>query len=182
MTVRHQRSGNRRLGAPTALGFASAWRAHRARFRVGLAAPAGPWYDKADNLERMNDSEHGDWQDTTIDSQQAQEHPEVAQAVRKIKALRQSIDNVDTAIVSLLAERFKFTSEVGVLKAQAGFAPADWKREDAQIKRLHRVAQEAGLDPQIAEMYREFVVTEAKKRHQRIADAGGDPGVLDVFA
>ncbi len=24
-------------------------------------------------------------------------------------------------------------------------------------------------------MYREFVVTEAKKRHQRIADAGGDP-------
>ena len=31
-------------------------------------------------------------------------------------------------------------------------------------------------------MYREFVVAEAKKRHQRIADAGGDPGVLDVFA
>ena len=25
-------------------------------------------------------------------------------------------------------------------------------------------------------------VTEAKKRHKRIADAGGDPGVLDVFA
>lgn len=171
MTVRHQRSGNRRLGAPTALGFASAWRRLLVLGMTRLII-----------LDIMNDSEHGDWQDTTIDSQQAQEHPEVAQAVRKIKALRQSIDNVDTAIVSLLAERFKFTSEVGVLKAQAGFAPADWKREDAQIKRLHRVAQEAGLDPQIAEMYREFVVTEAKKRHQRIAGAGGDPGVLDVFA
>ena len=54
--------------------------------------------------------------------------------------------------------------------------------EHAQIKRLHQVAEQAGLDPQIAEMYREFVVTEAKKRHQRIADAGGDPGVLDIFA
>ena len=47
---------------------------------------------------------------------------------------------------------------------------------------FHRIAIDAGLDPEIAEMYREFVVTEAKKRHQRIADAGGDPGVLDVFA
>lgn len=31
-------------------------------------------------------------------------------------------------------------------------------------------------------MYKEFVVTEAKKRHKRIADAGDDPGVLDIFA
>ena len=54
--------------------------------------------------------------------------------------------------------------------------------EDYQIERLHRIAIDAGLDPEIAEMYREFVVTEAKKRHKRIADAGGDPGVLDVFA
>jgi len=69
-----------------------------------------------------------------------------------------------------------------ILKANAGFAPEDTKREDYQIERLHRIAIDAGLDPEIAEMYREFVVTEAKKRHQRIADAGGDPGVLDVFA
>ena len=88
----------------------------------------------------------------------------------------------ETVIVSLLAERFKYTSQVGVLKARAGFAPADYKREDYQIERLHRIAIDAGLDPDIAEMYREFVVAEAKKRHQRIADAGGDPGVLDVFA
>ena len=71
---------------------------------------------------------------------------------------------------------------MGVLKAQAGFAPADQRREDYQITRLGRIAIDAGLDPQIAEMYREFVVTEAKKRHQRIAEAGGDPGVLDVYA
>lgn len=107
---------------------------------------------------------------------------ETAQAVARIKALRQTIDNIDSAVIALLAERFKATSQVGVLKANAGFAPEDTKREDYQIERLHRIAIDAGLDPEIAEMYREFVVTEAKKRHQRIADAGGDPGVLDVFA
>lgn len=127
-------------------------------------------------------SENSDWQKTTIDSTQAEQHPETAAAVAQIKALRQSIDNVDSAIISLLAERFKATSQVGVLKAQAGFAPEDTKREDYQMERLHRIAVDAGLDPDIAEMYREFVVTEAKKRHQRIADAGGDPGVLDIFA
>ena len=127
----------------------------------------------------MSDS---DWQKTTIDAAQAAEHPETAEAVAKIKALRQSIDNIDSAIIALLAERFKATSQVGVLKAGAGFAPEDVKREEYQIERLHRIATDAGLDPDIAEMYREFVVTEAKKRHQRIADAGGDPGILDVFA
>ena len=34
------------------------------------------------------------------------------------------------------------------------------------------------MDPDIAEMYREFVVTEAKRRHKRIAENGVDPGVL----
>lgn len=91
----------------------------------------------------MSDSEH-DWlrpeeeheTETVIDAGTAQSNPEVADAVAKIAALRQSIDNVDTAIVSLLAERFKYTSQVGVLKARAGFAPADYKREDYQIERL----------------------------------------------
>ena len=136
----------------------------------------------------MSEPENSDWakpssrevggggSETVIDADTARHDPQTAVTVAKIKALRQSIDNVDTAIVSLLAERFKYTSQVGVLKARAGFAPADYKREDYQIERLHRIAIDAGLDPDIAEMYREFVVAEAKKRHQRIADAGGDPG------
>lgn len=112
----------------------------------------------------------------------AAENPQNAKAVEQIRELRQSIDNVDAAIVSLLAERFKYTSMVGVVKAKAGFAPADYQREDRQMARLNRIAIDAGLDPEIAEKYREFVVTEAKKRHRRIAESGGNPGVLDVFA
>lgn len=108
--------------------------------------------------------------------------PETARVVAQISELRQSIDNIDNAVVSLLAERFKATAQVGVLKAQAGFAPADFKRENRQMTRLRRVADEAGLDVEIAEKYREFVVEEAKKRHRRIAEEGENPGVLDLFA
>ena len=63
----------------------------------------------------MSDSEH-DWprpeeeSETVIDARTARSNPEVADAVAKIAALRQSIDKFDTAIVSLLAERFKYTS------------------------------------------------------------------------
>lgn len=117
-----------------------------------------------------------------IDSQDDGRDPETERIVERIDVLRRSIDNIDMAVVALLAERFKATAQVGALKARAGFAPADYKREDEQMARLRLVAQGAGLDEQIAEMYREFVVTEAKKRHRRIAEAGGDPGVLDVFA
>lgn len=120
--------------------------------------------------------------ETVIDTESDWQDPEIAETVAKIKQLRQSIDNVDMAIIALLAERFKYTAQVGLLKARAGFAPADYRREEYQLERLHRLAVDAGLDPDIAEMYREFVVAEAKKRHQRIADAGENPGVLDVFA
>ena len=130
----------------------------------------------------MSDESGAGWRRSTIDEDEAAAHPEHAEAVDRIKELRQSIDNIDSAVISLLAERFKATSAVGVLKANAGFAPEDTKREDYQIERLHRIAVDAGRDLDIAEMYREFVVTEAKKRHARIAAAGGDPGVLDVFA
>lgn len=116
---------------------------------------------------------------TTIESADT---PRTHAAVKQIEALRSTIDNIDAAVIHLLAERFKATSRVGVLKAQAGFAPADLQREEQQIERLRSIARDAGLDMQIAEMYKQFVVEEAKKRHQRIIDAGGDPGTLYIYA
>ena len=119
----------------------------------------------------MSDNEQSGWRDSTIDAAEAQTHPETAEAVQAIERLRGSIDNVDTAIVMLRAERFKYTEEVGRWKAQAGFAPADAEREHRQVARLRALAEQAGLDPDIAEGYHAFVVGESKTRHQRIADA-----------
>lgn len=88
----------------------------------------------------------------------------------KLSALRQSIDNVDAALVHMLAERFQFTQHVGRLKAQAGLPASDKQREADQIARLRRLAEEANLDPAFAEEFLNFIVAEVIRHHEKIAD------------
>lgn len=86
-----------------------------------------------------------------------------------LKDLRASIDNIDAALIHMLAERFRCTKEVGLLKARHGLPPADPKREAEQIARLRRLAQDAHLDPDFAEKFLAFIVTEVIRHHERIA-------------
>jgi len=86
-------------------------------------------------------------------------------------SLRQSIDNIDAALVHLLAERFKCTQRVGHLKAAEGLPPADLGREAEQIERLRRLAQEAGLDPVFAAKFLAFIVEEVIRHHEEIANS-----------
>ena len=69
----------------------------------------------------------------------------------ELARLRHSIDNIDAALVYLLAERFKATKQVGVLKAQRGLPPSDPGREVRQVARLRELAQQADLDPVFAD-------------------------------
>ena len=64
-----------------------------------------------------------------------------------LKRLRASIDNIDAAVVHMLAERFKATKAVGEHKAAHAMPPADKAREAEQIARLRQLAHEADLDP-----------------------------------
>jgi chorismate mutase len=84
---------------------------------------------------------------------------------------RASIDNIDAALVHLLAERFKITQAVGEYKAQVGLPPADLEREAAQIARLRALAVESGLDPAFTEKFLRFIVAEVIHHHQRANDA-----------
>ena len=88
----------------------------------------------------------------------------------RLTQLRGSIDNLDAAIVHLLAERFKCTQEVGILKARAGMPPADPQREAEQIQRLRQLAQDASLDPVFAEKFLNFVIAEVLRHHEVLAD------------
>lgn len=93
-------------------------------------------------------------------------------ASAELLRLRQSIDNVDAALIHVLAERFRFTQQVGRLKARAGLPPSDPAREKVQIARLRALAEEAQLDPEFAEKFLNFIVAEVIHHHQRIADTG----------
>jgi chorismate mutase len=82
--------------------------------------------------------------------------------------LRDSIDNIDAALIHLLAERFKCTQRVGELKAVKGLPPADPAREARQIARLRSLAEQAKLDPEFAEKFLGFIVKEVIRHHEDI--------------
>ncbi|MFF1443718.1 chorismate mutase [Streptomyces sp. NPDC058295] len=96
---------------------------------------------------------------------------DVDPAVREeLARLRDSIDNIDAAVVHMLAERFKATQQVGHLKARHQLPPADQAREARQIARLRTLAENAKLDPAFAEKFLNFIIAEVIRHHERIAE------------
>lgn len=89
----------------------------------------------------------------------------------ELGGIRLSIDNIDAALIHLLAERFRFTQQVGRLKAANGMPPSDPEREKVQIARLRALAEESRLDPAFAEKWFNFVVAEVIHHHERIANS-----------
>ena len=83
-----------------------------------------------------------------------------------LASYRKSIDNIDAALVHLLAERFKVTQAVGRYKAVSGLPAADPGREERQIARLRRLAEEAELDPEFSEKFLRFIIDEVIRHHQ----------------
>lgn len=93
---------------------------------------------------------------------------------QQLALLRASIDNIDAALVHMLAERFRCTQQVGQLKAQHGMPSSDPEREARQITRLRALAEDAKLDPEFAEKWFNFVVAEVIQHHQSIAADNAD--------
>jgi chorismate mutase len=90
----------------------------------------------------------------------------------QLQQLRDSIDNIDAALVHLLAERFKCTRRVGEFKAKAGMPPGDPGREATQIGRLKALAKAAKLDPEFAEKFLNFIIAEVIRHHESIRTGG----------
>ena len=86
-----------------------------------------------------------------------------------LAAFRKSIDNIDAALIHMLAERFRITQAVGEYKAQAGLPASDPGREARQIERLRALAVDADLDPEFSEKFIRFVIDEVIRHHQRHA-------------
>ena len=83
---------------------------------------------------------------------------------------RESIDNIDAALVFMLAERFKITQKVGAYKATTGLPAADPGREQRQIARLRDLARAANLDPEFSEKFLRFIIDEVIRHHTRLKE------------
>jgi len=90
---------------------------------------------------------------------------------QELAEARRSIDNLDAALIHLLAERFKITQSVGRIKARLDLPPADREREAEQVRRLRLLAAESQLDPEFAEKVVTFIMTEVVQHHERIRDS-----------
>jgi chorismate mutase len=84
-----------------------------------------------------------------------------------LAGFRRSIDNIDAALIHMLAERFRITQAVGEYKAKTQLPPADPGREQRQIERLRKLAEEADLDPEFSEKFIRFVIDEVIRHHNR---------------
>ncbi|AOL23945.1 chorismate mutase [Erythrobacter litoralis] len=84
-----------------------------------------------------------------------------------LAAYRKSIDNIDAAIIHMLAERFRITQAVGEYKARVTLPPADPAREQRQIARLRKLSEEADLDPEFSEKFLRFIIDEVIRHHEK---------------
>lgn len=84
---------------------------------------------------------------------------------------RKSIDNIDAALIHMLAERFRITQAVGEYKANTALPASDPDREARQIERLRALAVEAELDPEFSEKFIRFVIEEVIRHHRQTAAA-----------
>lgn len=83
---------------------------------------------------------------------------------------RASIDNIDAALIHILAERFRITKAVGTYKAENALPASDLGREERQIARLRRLAADAQLDPEFSEKFLRFIIQEVIRHHEQAAE------------
>lgn len=81
--------------------------------------------------------------------------------------LRARIDELDAALMQLMKQRFEVTRQVGAHKRQVGMPPADPGREQTQIARLRRLAEEADLDPAFSEKLLRLIIDEVIRDYAR---------------
>src|SRR3546814_3995751 len=84
-----------------------------------------------------------------------------------LAAFRKSIDNIDAALIHILAERFRITQAVGAYKAEKDLPVSDPSREERQITRLRKLAEEANLDPDFGEKFIRFIIDEVIRHHEQ---------------
>ncbi|MCI5121475.1 MAG: chorismate mutase [Candidatus Electrothrix sp. AUS4] len=93
--------------------------------------------------------------------------------MNRLETIRDSLDKLDSALISILAERFQLTDEVGVFKAENNLPSIDQERERQQFARIKQLADVHGLEPEIAAKILRLIIDEVVKKHERIKQKNG---------
>ncbi len=89
-----------------------------------------------------------------------------------LASYRESIDNIDAALIHMLAERFRITKAVGAYKAEKSLPASDPAREERQIAHLRKLAEVAQLDPDFGEKFIRFIIDEVIRHHEKAKNGG----------
>ncbi|WP_049731401.1 chorismate mutase [Rhizobium ecuadorense] len=87
----------------------------------------------------------------------------------QLASYRRTIDNLDSALLCILAERFRCTEQVGRLKAEQAMPAIDNERERRQLDRLRNIAIDVGLSQHFVEGLMKMIVGAVVERHREIA-------------
>jgi chorismate mutase len=91
----------------------------------------------------------------------------------KLDELRKNIDEIDQKIIALLAQRFKYTEEVGMYKAKNNLNTQDTMRESQQFQKIIQLSEQMGLNPEYSsEIYRR-IIDIVISRHQELLTMEG---------
>ncbi len=85
----------------------------------------------------------------------------------ELEDLRVSLNNIDSALVCMLAERFHVTSKISQVKSELGLPPVDKIRELELFQRIEQQAEHGGLDPGFAKRIFRIIVDEVVEHHRR---------------
>lgn len=85
-----------------------------------------------------------------------------------LSELRTRIDQLDEQLISMLAERFRVTEQVGQLKAHLAAEPEDKAREEQQRTRYHALAVQYHAPADAITDVMTRIWEHVKNRHERL--------------
>lgn len=99
-----------------------------------------------------------------------------ADEIETMADLRVCIEQIDSELVSLLAERERYTDRAPDLKAREGIAANAPGRVEAVLTNVREKAQARGLDPELAEAMWRIMIETVIAREERVIGNGGVDG------
>lgn len=90
----------------------------------------------------------------------------------QLQTLRDQLDDINNQLITVLAERFRVTQQVGELKRDQHLPPLDATREAEQLQKITIAAEKAGLDPGIATRIMQFITAEVRANHKKLQTQG----------